>query len=177
MAGAWGAGHKQRVDGATPERCTRFLEGLAETGHVGRSALLAGKKGAHIFYYRRKTNPEFAAQWDEAIAAGIARIEAGLVERGLAAIEAQEAEGGEGLRPLDFQELMTLLKYYRTAPPGGVKHGPKRRYASREETDAALLARLDVLEARVKARLAKEAAARRAARMERRRCRDTAGTG
>jgi len=166
-----GAPRKQRSDGLTPALCAKFLEGLVSTCHVGRSARLAGKKDPTSFYRLRHRDAEFAAQWDEAIGTARARIEAGLMARALASIEtgewasgAEGAEGADALPPLDFDKVMQLLKYYRTAPPGGVKHGPKRRYASPEETDAALMTRLDGLEARVKARERKRRAEARARR-------------
>lgn len=162
-----GAERKQRTDGVTDDRKARFLAGLVETCHVGRAAMLAGKNSGSIFYELRRRDAEFAEQWDEAIATATARIEAGLIARALASVEKRWETRGPGeaepIEPLDFHEVMQLLKYYRTAAAGGHRNGPKRRYATREETDAALLERLDVLEARVKARQAREDAAKHAA--------------
>ena len=108
----------------------------------------------------RRRDPEFAAQWKEAQATVSARIEAELAAHALASIEAAEPKDPA---PLDFSELMRLLYYFRSRDKG-TKFGPKRRYATPEETDAALMEKLDGLEKRVRARLARERAERRAAR-------------
>jgi hypothetical protein len=159
---------KPRIDAVTTGQRTLFLKALAETFHVGRSAQLAGKSSSRGFYKLRVTDTAFAEQWDEAVKTAIARIEAGLMARAIATFEAQaaaEAAGETGvLPPLGFDQLMQLLKYYRTPPADRPPAGRKRRYATPEETDAALMQKLDRLEARVRARLVRERAERREAR-------------
>jgi hypothetical protein len=149
-----------RWDGLTPERRARFLEGLVRTGSVTRAALYAGKRTASAFYQLRERDSAFAAEWDATLAGVTATIEADLIERSLIA-----AEGEREIRlaPPDFNEMLRLLYYFRSRDRG-TKFGPRRRYATREETDAALMERLDIIEARVKARKKKEREERRAAR-------------
>lgn len=164
-----GTPRKARFNSVSAAQRQAFLEGLAATYHVGRAAMLAGRKDGGIFYVLRQRDPGFAAEWDAAIGEARARIENGLMARAMATIEEQALIGGaEGvagpLPPLDFDKIMQLLNYYRRGPHGAALHGPKRQYATQEETDAALMAVLDGLEAKVKRRQAKERAERRAAR-------------
>jgi hypothetical protein len=146
-----------RWDGLTPERRQRFLKGLRELRSVTKASMMAGKRNASCFYQLRDRDPAFAAEWAEALAHASEEIEAGLIARALAAVE---ADAERALAPLDFNETMRLLHYFRVRDKGG-RVAPKRRYATPEETDAALMARLDVVESRVRAREAKERQERR----------------
>lgn len=149
-----------RWDGLTAERRARFLEALVETRSVTKASMMAGKRHSSCFYQLRLRDAEFAREWDAALASVSAALEAGLVARALVAVNADEAIA---LTPLDFDETMRLLGYFRSRDKG-TKFGPKRRYATREETDAALMQKLDFLEARVRARKKAEREARKAAR-------------
>ena len=155
-----------RGQGWTEERRGRFLEALAQAGSVRLAARAVGYAGATDAYRLRHSDPDFAAKWDEAIAAAVARIESSLVARALAEIEAQTQalEQGAPGEPFSFDQIMRLLTYYRGAQTKPLRGGPQRRYATREETDAAIMKKLDVLEARVKERKKREAAARNAVR-------------
>ena len=155
-------GKRLRWDGLTPERRARFLEALVETRSVVRASIMAGKGNTNCFYQLRARDPEFAAAWDAAMATVSASIEADLVARAVATVEADDPRA---LAPLDFNEMMRLLAYFKSRDKG-TRFGPKRRYATREETDAALMKQLDVLEVRVRAREKKEREARKAARAE-----------
>jgi hypothetical protein len=151
----------------TAERRERFLHALGESGNVRLAAQAAGQACASGAYVLRHRDPEFAAAWDRAVADAVARIEGALVARALAEIEARNAEleqghAGEGL---SFDQMMKLLTYYRSAQARPVRGGPKRQYASREQTDASLNAALDALGKRVRARKQREAAARKALRL------------
>ena len=55
----------------------RFLSVLAATCHVGRSAKAAGI-ATSTAYMMRRTNPAFAAQWQEALTLGYERLETAL---------------------------------------------------------------------------------------------------
>lgn len=156
---AWGRGW-------TPERRQQFIALLAQTGNISAAARGVGYSQATEAYKLRYGDPEFAAAWDQAIAEAVARVESTLVARALKEIEAHSAalEKGETPEAFTFDQMMRLLTYYRTVQGKPVRGGPQRRYATREETDAALMKKLDVLEAQVKAREKREAAERRAAR-------------
>jgi hypothetical protein len=158
-------GHDRRAkrlrwDGLTPERRARFLEALVETRSVTKASMMAGKRHSSCFYQLRGRDPEFARDWDAALASVSAALEADLTARAMVAID---ADAEIALAPLDFNETMRLLAYFRSRDKG-TKFGPARRYATRQETDAALMKKLDVLEARVRAREKKEREARKAAR-------------
>ena len=164
------AGKTWRGLGWTPDRRERFLAVLAEVGNVRLAAQAVGYVHAANAYKLRYSDPDFAAAWDRAVAEAVARIEGALVARALAEIEARNAalendDRAELGEPFSFEQIMKLLTYYRTAQGKPVRGGPKRRYATREETDAALMKKLDMLEARVKARNKREAEARKAARL------------
>jgi Pyruvate/2-oxoacid:ferredoxin oxidoreductase gamma subunit len=154
-------GKRLRWDGLGADVRERFLQGLIQTRSVTRAALFAGKRGASAFYQLRQRDPQFAARWDETLANVVASMEAELTERAVADMEQAEAAS---LKPLDFDETMRLLWYFRARNKGAKKFGRPMTYATPEETDAALMERLDMLEARVRARKAKERAARKAAR-------------
>jgi len=70
-----------------------FLDHLAACCNVTRAAAAAGV-GVSTVYDARRRDPVFAAQWDEAIEAGYATLEALLIER--AALG--EGPGGGGYR-------------------------------------------------------------------------------
>lgn len=58
----------------TPEKKAAFFEKLAETCHVGEAAEAAGISKVTI-YQHRKTDPEFAAAYDEARTRGFESLE------------------------------------------------------------------------------------------------------
>jgi hypothetical protein len=147
----------------TAEKRKRFLDVLAQTGNVALASRAIGNASTSSVRCLRRADPGFAAEWDQAIAEALARLEAALVARALAAVEAHSS-ALEAEAPFDFDQTLKLLKYYQAGPSARRPTGPARRYATREETDAALMKKLDVVEAQIRARERKEAAARRAAR-------------
>lgn len=62
------------------ERFERFLEMLAETGHVAMAAEAVGTTPKTL-YAHRKRNPEFAARWKEAVAIAVDGLEAEAIRR------------------------------------------------------------------------------------------------
>lgn len=64
----------------TTERWERFLEMLAETGHVEMAAEAVGMRVSSV-YRHRKDHPEFAARWKEAVAVAVEGLEAEAVRR------------------------------------------------------------------------------------------------
>lgn len=159
-------GKRLRWDGLTAERRAKFVEALVQTRSVTKASMMAGKRNASCFYHLRARDPGFARDWDAALAGVSAAIEADLVARAMAAVKADEAIA---LAPLDFNETMRLLAYFK-ARERGAKFGAKRQYATRERTDAALHAALDAMAVRVRARKKREREARKAGRA-------SAGTG
>lgn len=62
------SGHRQRLDGWTPQRVAQFLETLGETGCVRDAARVVGLSKASAYRLRAKS-PAFAARWAAAMAA------------------------------------------------------------------------------------------------------------
>jgi hypothetical protein len=79
------AGHRQRLDGWTPQRVAQFLETLAETGCVRDAARVAGLSKASAYRLRAKS-PAFAARWAQAMEAA---------QEGLVAIAYKRAVEGK----------------------------------------------------------------------------------
>jgi hypothetical protein len=154
-------GKRLRWDGLTPERRAKFLEALVETRSVTKASMMAGKRHSSCFYHLRERDPEFARDWDAALSGVSASIEADLVARAMATVVADEERA---LAPLDFNEMIRLLGYFKSRDRGA-KFGPKRTYATREQTDAQLNAALDAMAVRIRARKKKEREARKAGRV------------
>lgn len=144
-----------RKDGWTQAKRRIFLDHLAATCNVRRSAETAGM-GEHGAYALRRRDPAFAAQWQAAIEHGYATIEATLMARALAPPDATlpERQEGDPLTPdpagMDTELALGLLKWRDQGERRTKRVGPPPRVATREELTQALLARI----ARVKQRRA-----------------------
>lgn len=134
-----------------------FLDHLAACCNVTRAAAAAGV-GVSTVYDARRRDPGFAAQWDVAIEAGYATLEALLIER---AALGKDRGGGDyapgdtpvpGPETIDTWLALDLLRLGRMArAPRNVGGAPPRR-ASEKAVDEAILAKLDVLSRRMKPR-------------------------
>jgi hypothetical protein len=110
---------RQRVDGWTTTKRTRFLAMLAETCNVSR-ALKAVKMTASCLYRLRKRDPDFAAEWDAALEHGYALLEAELLDRAMhgrvrdvakpggTVIKVREVSDSLGLRLLAIHEKRVM---------------------------------------------------------------------
>lgn len=134
---------RTRKNGWTGARRAAFLDHLAASCNVARSAEAAGMKGDSAYALRRK-DPDFAEAWNAALAAGYARLEGMLIER---------AAGGPsdpGAPAIDSELALSLLRHHRGPlqgrPRGG---GPKPRVASMEEVRAAIAKQLKALNKRL----------------------------
>ncbi|RHW18842.1 hypothetical protein D1610_01440 [Sphingomonas gilva] len=140
-----------------------FLDALALTCNVKKAAAFAGVDKTTP-YLRRRTDPVFAAQWQEAIEIGYDRLEALLLEYGGAGVPLEPADadraiaGGadgavpdEAPPPFDFERALAVLKQYwsrRQRLPFN-RGGRPRRNATREETNAALIKALAAAQKRL----------------------------
>jgi hypothetical protein len=125
-----------------------FLDHLAGSCNVKASALAAGVDPASVYALRRK-DPEFAGQWHEALLAGYDVLETALIGYALAGGDAGRAVGNM-IDPIDVDTGLRLLSAHRNALRGKASRGgPRLRRATREETDAAILAKLDAYEKRL----------------------------
>jgi hypothetical protein len=155
-------GNRRRVQvrkavprGFTAAKRQVFLDHLAACCNVTRAAAAAGV-GVSTVYDLRRRDPEFARQWEEAIEAGYATLEALLIER--AALG--KAPGGCGYTPgdtpvpgpetIDTWLALDLLRLSRAPKAPRRGSGPPPRRASEKALDEALLAKLDVLGRRMK---------------------------
>lgn len=101
----------------TTERKEIYLEHFAATCDSDEAARLAGV-GDTTVYAHRRTDPEFAAAWSEALDQGYARLEAELARQRLealkrfaAAIDKAEADPE---RAVEFERALKLLNRYDT---------------------------------------------------------------
>ncbi len=147
-----------RRDGWTKARRATFLDGLAATCNVARSAASAGmnRRGA---YDLRRRDPGFAALWDEAIQLGYARLETELLEHALGETGDGEPAGGivlgenpDGARaepaPARFDPDMAV-KILKMRHAVRRKGGTPGRVATIEEVDAVLFKRIAAIARRL----------------------------
>jgi hypothetical protein len=122
-----------------------FLDHLAETCNVRASAAAAGVRMENVYLLRRK-EPAFAEQWQGALELGYQLLETRMVGRALDS----ESEG-----MLDIELAFRLLTRHGNALNGKVpRTGKPPRTATREETDAAILKKVEMLERARKAGVA-----------------------
>jgi len=109
----------------TKELQQRFLEALAETGSVSTATSVAGTSRTRV-YELRKTDPKFAAAWQDAEEIAGDRLRDEAVRRALEGVEEPFVSGGKLIRNDNGQPLMVrrysnnlllaLLKAHRPQP-------------------------------------------------------------
>jgi hypothetical protein len=121
-----------------------FLDHLAGSCNVRESAAAAGVTPVSIYELRRK-DARFAAEWHEALLAGYQLLETELVGYALAGgNETQEIAGAT--RRIDVDIALKLLGQHRTGLLGQRRPKPLTKRATSEETDRAILKKLDALD-------------------------------
>ena len=131
----------------------QFLDHLAATCNVRAACVAAGRHHTGAYALRRR-DPEFAAQWQEALDQGYDTLEAALLERAIAPLQHEPgADAPDGPPPgFAFDEGLKLLNQHRTHQGRGARPaktgGPRPRYATEAETNAAILAALARIDAR-----------------------------
>lgn len=151
---------KQRNRAITEKEKQAFLDHLARCCNGQASAKAAGRS-YDGFNAIRNRDPEFAAQWQDALAAGYAFIEALLLERSRIALQAKKPKQGESeatrqgtefAMSMDADQILRLMAFNKRAVNGG-RHGgpPPGPAASEEEACAAILKKLAVLRKRIDA--------------------------
>lgn len=131
-----------------------FLDHLAGTANVRASAEVAGVTPPSVYHLRRK-DEDFAEEWRKALALGYDMLETALLGHILAG-------GGRTIlcaddREIDVQEAIRLLGLHRNSLQGKWKGGPPLKRARPEDTDAAIMRKLDAID-RARAREAAEQA-------------------
>jgi hypothetical protein len=126
-----------------------FLDHLAATGNVHASAAAIDVHENTIYALRRR-DPAFVAAWDEALKLGYQMLETRLLGHVLAGGTATGKMDQGAFGTLDANVALSMLSNHRAAmagrPPRGLQSTPKR--ATREETNAALLTKLDAIDKR-----------------------------
>lgn len=131
-----------------------FLAHLAGSCNVSASCLAAECSKGSVNYWQ-SVDPEFAAACDHALEAGYKLLQHLALERALYGgdvnkLTAADYEAVPDASSIDTELALKLMAMHERrvmtgAPRGG---GAKRRKATREETDAAILQRLKVLRIR-----------------------------
>lgn len=121
-----------------------FLDHLAGSCNVRESAAAAGVTPVSIYELRRK-DARFAAEWHEALLAGYQLLETELVGYALAGGNAAQDIAG-ATRRIDVDIALKLLGQHRTGLLGQRRPKPLTKRATSEETDRAILKKLDALD-------------------------------
>jgi hypothetical protein len=121
-----------------------FLDRLAATCNVKASAEHIGVDPASVYALHRK-DADFAEAWQSALRAGYAALETELVGYVRAGGNAERTiDTAPG--PIDIDTALRLLSAHRNSSLGKVRGGPPLRRATREETDAAILKKLNAMD-------------------------------
>lgn len=136
----------------TAAKRTAFLDLLAATGNIAATCreLDIWPSAA---YKLRRTDTDFASAWTRAIRTGYDRLEAMLLAKAGAAAEDAEATVDAGAidTALALQMLRLREARQRAQAAGTAKLQNRVKRATPEETDAAILKQLAVLDRRIKA--------------------------
>ena len=172
-------GYRTRHDGWTPARQRTFLRALSETGCV-RDACARARISNTSAYRMKKRSAAFARAWDRALAKAMPTIEQAAYERAVIGWEEPIVQGGKlvGHKRRYSDSLLRLLLQRGVAADnaaaddavvlggesvqaqlararGGVRIV---KYATEEETNRALEAKLDAYERRLAMKAAEKAA-------------------
>ncbi|MBO9715062.1 hypothetical protein [Sphingomonas sp.] len=121
-----------------------FFNTLAETCNIMASAEAAGIKSQNVYEKKRK-DPAFAEEWHRALECGYEVLETKLVGIALSGDESRTIDNGAHGK-IDTDLAMRMLTQHRNAMNGRVRGGgPEMRKATREDTDRAILAKLDAM--------------------------------
>lgn len=125
-----------------------FLDHLAATCNVRQSAAVIGVGRASVYRLRRR-DPDFAGEWNDALALGYQMLETLVLGHVLAGKQDSAiASAVAGAPPVDLVAAMKLLTTHRNATGKPHKGGTGRRFAEPDETDRLLMRKLDQIETR-----------------------------
>lgn len=142
--------------GWTKAKREAFLVELAASCNIVRAAALVGM-GQSGAYRLRKREPAFAAQWQAALEIGYERLETALVRRALEAVGETVGEfpvealdqRSEPVEKMTVDQAIRVLTFHRESIRQGQARTRKtqaRHVATQEETDAALIKRIRMVE-------------------------------
>ncbi len=150
--------------GTTRVRWTRrmhedFFEALAATCHVQQAAAAIGVKLGSV-YYQRRIDPGFAAGWRDALAHGYEILETRVVGHALRGGGTELTGSDPDYPPVDIDLAMRLLREHHSRMTGSrVTPGRPAGFATREETNAAILKKLKAIEAQQARKVRKDGTA------------------
>lgn len=130
-----------------------FLDHLAATCNVKASAAAIGVSPASVYALRRH-DPAFLAEWDKALDHGYQLLETMLVGHALTGSGGQQIDdGAPQLGKVEVDTALRLMAARRGHAADRARRGetPGPR-ATKAETDAAILKKLNAIEAGLKAR-------------------------
>ncbi len=124
------------------ERREIFFAELAEVCNVAAACRAAGFPRAQAAYNEKKKDPDFAADWDEAIAESYSRLELEMLERARFGENrpADVGESGPRQRAVPTAMAITLLKLHESRMRGrrSAVQRPMRGYKLLNEVEARL---------------------------------------
>jgi hypothetical protein len=136
-------------------KIARFLEELAITSNVAAAAAVADLPTSKVYALRR-TNPDFAKAWYEALAEGYDNLEMELLAH---LRSGGEPRAGESTRKFDTATALRCLTAHRESV---ARERGRRTLADEAATIASINAKIDALRARAKEGEAAIRAARKA---------------
>ena len=151
---------RTRPNGFSARKRQRFLDALALTCNINASAAYAGVHRVTPYYCRAR-DPQFARQWQEALAVGYDRLETLVLEHGGAGVALEPADPDRvdtgdvnAPPPFDFERALRVLALYRKQRHDlpGRRSGSLPRRATREETNAALIKAIGAAKKRLEGR-------------------------
>lgn len=127
------------------KRREAFLDHLAGTCNVKEAAAAVGVDPGCVYYLRRQ-DASFAEAWREALTLGYDMLETQLIGHAMANDGSRMIRNG-AMGEFDVDLALRLLSHHRNAMQGKpFRGGPKLRRATREETDEAILRKIDAIE-------------------------------
>lgn len=131
-----------------------FLTALRDTGCVRRAAAICGFSTTAL-YNRRDAYPDFGERWDAAELEAVGRIDGFLTHSTIATFD-PAAAGDADLPKVTIDQAIAIRKMkggkLESGPAGRRGGRAQRRLPTREETDASILKKLEVVRLRMKAR-------------------------
>lgn len=124
-----------------------FLDHLAATCNITAAAAVIGAPLGSV-YHKRRGDPAFRAQWEDALACGYQMLETRLVGLALAGgTNADDLPGDPGEPPVCADYAMRLLAMRQSVSAGRRDHAHRPRTpAGKDETTAAILKKLAAIE-------------------------------
>ena len=136
----------------TKKKRADFLDHLAGTCNVRAAAAAAGMTPPSVYHLRRK-DEDFGEEWQKALHVGYEMLETELLGHVLAG-GGDVVERSDGSR-ISVEHALKMLGLHRNSMQGKWRGGPKLRRAKPEDTDAAILKKLEAID-RNRARKAAE---------------------